>query len=161
MARTGRPTAYLPAYAKQAYKLALVGMTDVQLADFFEVGVTTLNRWKLKHPEFRASLKRGKDEADAMVAQALYRRALGYSHKAVKILTVAVGGNMGSEVREVPYIERYPPDSTACIFWLKNRQREQWRERTEDDKPTDPQETARQVREALRAMDTADGLKIA
>jgi hypothetical protein len=157
-----RPSSYRDEFAKQAYKLALVGMTDHQLADFFEVDERTINRWKLKHAPFRQSLKRGKDEADAMVAQSLYRRALGYSHKAVKIVTVAQGNNQGSDVVEVPYTERYPPDTTACIFWLKNRQRANWRDKTEDgDGAADPNETARQVREAIRAMRDADGLKVA
>lgn len=127
----GRPSNYKPEYAEQAQKLCLLGATDVQLADFFHVTDRTILSWKKKHPEFLRALTRGKQEADANVAHSLYRRALGYSHRAVKILTVSKGANQGSEVEQVPYIERYPPDSTAAIFWLKNRRSDVWRDRHE------------------------------
>ncbi len=125
----GRPTAYRPGYAKQAYHLALLGATNADLARAFDVAHSTIDLWIATHPEFSGSLKKGKDEADAIVAKSLYRRALGYSHRAVKILAVAQGGNMGSAIEEVPYIERYAPDTTAAIFWLKNRRPDLWRDK--------------------------------
>lgn len=125
----GRPTEYRPEYNEQARKLCLLGATDAQLADFFGVSETTINNWKLAHPEFLESLKAGKEKADALVAHALYHRAIGYKHDAVKILTVADGNNSGSHVEEVPYVERYPPDPTAAIFWLKNRRPDLWRDK--------------------------------
>lgn len=82
----------------------------------------TLNAWKADYPAFLKSLKRAKAEADQRVEHSLYRRALGYSHDAVKILQ-----NEGEPVI-VPYVEHYPPDTVACIFWLKNRQPQQWRD---------------------------------
>lgn len=127
--RRGRPSAYRPEYAKQAYNLALLGATDADLARSLEVTETTIQNWKRLHPEFIASIKKGRDVADGNVAKSLYRRALGYSHKAVKILAVARGNNMGSEIEEVPYIERYPPDTAAAIFWLKNRRKDDWRDK--------------------------------
>lgn len=127
--KTGRPSSYRPEYAKQAYHLALLGATDADMARAFGVSQPTIDNWKKQHPDFLGSLKAGKEEADANVAKSLYRRALGYSHKAVKILAVAVGNNGGSEVEEVPYMERYPPDTTAAIFWLKNRRPDLWRDK--------------------------------
>lgn len=109
----------------------MLGATDADLARAFDVAESTINLWKLHQPEFSESIKRGKDEADANVAKSLYRRALGYSHKAVKILTVAMGNNQGSQVEEVPYVERYAPDTTAAIFWLKNRRPDKWRDKQE------------------------------
>ena len=61
----GRPSQYKAEYCEQAYKLCLLGATDVQLADFFGVSEQTLNTWKQKHPKFLESLRAGKDEADA------------------------------------------------------------------------------------------------
>jgi hypothetical protein len=127
--RPGRPTKFLPEYAKQAYHLALLGATDADLARAFAVQLSTVALWKRRHPDFSDALKRGKDEADSNVAKSLYRRALGYSHPAVKIITVARGANQGSEVEEVPYMERYPPDTVAAIFWLKNRRPDLWRDK--------------------------------
>jgi TPP-dependent trihydroxycyclohexane-1,2-dione (THcHDO) dehydratase len=112
---------------EQAYKLCLLGATEERLADFFGVTTSTITNWKNTHPEFLAALKEGKDEADSNVAKSLYRRAMGYEHKAVKIVADA---KTGTE-HIVEYVERYPPDTTACIFWLKNRQRKDWRDRQE------------------------------
>ena len=66
-----------------------------------------------------------------MIADSLYHRAKGYSHPAVKILSVAQGAGQPSEVQEVPYTEHYAPDTTAAIFWLKNRQPKKWRDKQE------------------------------
>ena len=85
--------------------LSLLGFTDKQLAAFFEVAESTLNKWKLDFPAFSESLKKGKDVADAKVATSLYNRAIGWKNA--------------------------PPDVTACIFWLKNRQKNNWRDKQE------------------------------
>lgn len=123
---TGRPSKYRPEYDELARNYCLLGATDEQLAQFFEVAPRTIETWKTAHPTFLQALKDGKDLADAQVAMSLYRRATGYSHKAVKIF-----GNAQGESNIVEYVEHYPPDTTACIFWLKNRQRENWRNRPE------------------------------
>jgi hypothetical protein len=125
VAKTGRPTAYQPGYAKQAKKLCLLGATDTDLAKFFEVAVSTISKWKVDQPEFSEALKAGKEGADSAVAKSLYRRALGYKHRAVKIVADA---KTGAE-HIVPYTEHYPPDTTAAIFWLKNRRPDVWRDR--------------------------------
>lgn len=122
----GRPSKFKPEFVEQARKLAELGATDREIAEFFEVDERTLNRWKADKPEFCQSLRVGKDVADDRVEQALYRRALGYSHDAVKIAVNAQG-----EVTQVPYVERMPPDTTAAIFWLKNRRKETWRDKHE------------------------------
>lgn len=118
-----RPSSYKPEFAEQARKLCLLGATDAELADFFGVSEQTLNNWKTAHPAFLESLKMGKAQADADVADRLYQRAMGYSHLAEKILVVA-----GTVQRE-QYTEHYPPDTTAAIFWLKNRKKAAWRDK--------------------------------
>ena len=94
----GRPSSYRAEYVEQALKLCRLGATDRELADFFDVAESTLNLWKLEHAEFSESLKRGKAEADAEVADKLFRRATGYSHEAVKIFMPA-GASEPSEAR--------------------------------------------------------------
>jgi hypothetical protein len=123
----GRPTSFKPEYVEQARKLAQLGATDREAAEFFEVAESTLYLWKHTQPEFSEALKVGKETADARVEQSLYRRALGYSHDAVKMH--AVEGTVVS----TPYTEHYPPDTTAAIFWLKNRRPDAWRDKTETD----------------------------
>ena len=129
--KVGRPSSYRPEFAEQARKLCLLGATDAQLGEFFGVSEVTINAWKTAHPEFLKSLKDGKEKADALVAHSLYHRALGYKHDAVKIIAVARGDNQGSSVEQVPYTEHYAPDTTAAIFWLKNRRPDLWRDKTE------------------------------
>lgn len=125
----GRPSSYNDAYAEQALKLCRLGATDKELADFFGVSEQTINTWKVKHKKFLESLKEGKQMADAEVAHKLYRRAIGYSHEAVKIVANA---NTGQE-HIVPFTEHYPPDTTACIFWLKNRRPDLWRDKLQQE----------------------------
>lgn len=119
--KEGRKSLYRVEYNEQARKLCVLGATDADLADFWGVTVATLTNWKKVHPEFFASLKRGKIQADAEVADSLYQRAVGYSHKAVKIMQ-----HDGASF-EHGFVEHYPPDVAAAIFWLKNRQAGRWR----------------------------------
>lgn len=128
--KIGRPTAFKPEYVEQTRKMCMVGATDAEMAEAFGVGAATLSAWKLRIPEFREALK-AKVKADARVTMSLYRRALGYSHDAVKIFA---DPKTGAE-KIIQYVEHYPPDTTACIFWLKNRQKDQWREKIEHTGP--------------------------
>lgn len=118
-----RPTGYRVEYEEQAFKLCLMGATNEQLADFFNVNADTIYEWQKVHKAFSEILKDGRERADAEIGKALYHRAKGYNHKAVKIF------NDNGSPLIVEYIEHYPPDTTACIFWLKNRQRGQWRDK--------------------------------
>lgn len=122
---SGRPTKYKPEYAEQAKKLCKLGATDIELADFFQVALSTLNLWKIQHPEFSESLNLGKESADERVTQALYNRAMGFSHADTDIRVV------DGAIVETPLIKHYPPDTTAAIFWLKNRRPDQWRDKQE------------------------------
>ena len=121
----GRKTLYRAEYAKQAEKLCRLGATDADLADFFGVTVRTILNWQTWHEPFFRALKSGKAEADDRVERSLYLRAVGYTFDAVKIFMPA--GAKAPVFAE--YREHVPPDTTACIFWLKNRRREEWRDK--------------------------------
>lgn len=121
----GRPSDYKPEYAEQARKLCLLGSTDAELADFFEVAESTLNLWKLEHDEFSESIKKGKSQADANVADRLYQRAMGFEHPEVDIRVI------DHQIVQTPITKIYAPDPTAAIFWLKNRQRAKWRDKVD------------------------------
>lgn len=149
--KRGRPSKYDPKFDEQAAKLCRLGATDGDLADFFEVSESTLNLWKLKHPSFSESLKRSKDELDGLVEQSLFRRAMGYSHRATKFFQAG-----GAILRE-EYVEHYPPDATSMIFWLKNRQPENWRDKRDGDMGDDdapPERIEVTIRDARKHADT-------
>lgn len=125
----GRPTDYREAYVEGARKLACLGATDAEIADFFNVDVRTIYRWKNTHDAFCQALKAGKDQADNRVERALYHRAIGYEQEEVKIFMPA-----GSdEPVYATFTAKIAPDTTAAIFWLKNRRPEEWRDRRELD----------------------------
>lgn len=121
-----RPTSYKPEYAKQAEVACRLGATDRDLAELFQVSTVTLNAWKVQFPEFLNSLKQDKAIADARVERSLFQRAVGYSHEEDDIRVIE------NQIVVTPTIKHYPPDTTACIFWLKNRMPEQYRANPED-----------------------------
>lgn len=121
----GRPTKYETRFNKQAEKLCKLGSTDKEMADFFEISESTLNLWKQQHPKFSESIKRGKSIADFEVADKLFKRATGYSHPDVDIKVI------DEKVVMTKLTKHYPPDTTAAIFWLKNRQKNNWRDKQE------------------------------
>lgn len=133
-----RPSAYKAEYVEQVYRLALLGLKDVEIAKYFGIVEKTLNLWKAKHPEFLQSLKKGKQEADGEVVKALYNRATGAKivvQQAFKVKeTIYENGKKVKEKEKLEIAEltqEVPPDTTACIFWLKNRQPDKWRDKVE------------------------------
>ncbi len=124
MADRGRPTDYEDSFAVQAEKLAALGATDQEVADFFEVDVRTVYRWKHDHNDFCQALKVGKETADERVERSLYQKAIGYEQDEVKIFMP--GG--ATEPVYAPFRAKIAPDTTAAIFWLKNRRSQQWRD---------------------------------
>ena len=120
-----RPTKFKEEYIPQAEKLCKLGATDMEIADFLEVDVRTLYRWKGENEAFCQALKAGKDVADERVERSLFARANGYEHDEVDIRVVA------GEIKQTPIRKYYPPDTTAAIFWLKNRRPAEWRDKQE------------------------------
>ena len=128
MAKAGQPTKYNDRILEQAEKLCVLGATDSDLADFFKVCEATINNWKHDHSKFLESIKRGKDKFDSeKIEGALRHRALGFDHDEEKVFC-----NMG-HITTHNCTKHYPPDTTALIFWLKNRNPDRWRDRQEID----------------------------
>ncbi len=121
----GRPTKFKKEFSKIAYQMCLLGAKDEEIAKAIDVSVKTLNEFKKLYVEFNTALKEGKQMADAEVSASLYQRAVGYSHDDVDIKVVN-GRIVKTKIRK-----HYPPDTTAAIFWLKNRQKHNWRDKQE------------------------------
>lgn len=107
----------LEAYARD-------GLTDEQISHNLGINAATLYDWKKKYPEISEALKKGKEVVDIQVENALLKRALGYRYKEItKELT-----SNGIEVTKIVEKE-VQPDTTAQIFWLKNRKPAEWRDK--------------------------------
>ena len=102
-----------------------MGATDTELAKFFEISHETLYQWSNVYEEFAESRKVGKAACDDRVERSLYQKALGFTREAEKVVLI---DDVPVKVR---YEEYVPPSDTAMIFWLKNRRKDQWRDRHE------------------------------
>lgn len=110
---------------EQARKLCLLGATNEDLAAFFNVATSTVDKWISESIAFSGAIKEAKEELDSKVVRRLFERATGYSHPDVHI------SNYQGDITQTPITKHYAPDTTASIFWLKNRQPEKWRDRIE------------------------------
>ena len=131
MAKVGRPSKYDTIDMRQVERLAKYGHDDRFMADFFGVTVQTWCNWKKAHPEFFELLKDWKAEADEQVERALFERAIGYTCKETKVFFSPDTGPVEHTIDK-----HYPPDPTSIIFWLKNRKRDDWRDRQNIDHTT-------------------------
>lgn len=99
------------------------GLVDEQIAQNIGINPATLYDWKKKYPEISKALKKGKEVVDRQVENALLKRALGYKYEEIKTEKTEEGKKVTVTVKEVV------PDTTAQIFWLKNRKPDQWRDK--------------------------------
>src|SRR6516164_9273013 len=106
----GPPPKYHSKYAKIAALAYKSGHIDQEVAELLGISVVTLHKWNLKHHEFGEARKTGKAPANERVIVSLNHRALGFSRNG----------------------KYFPPDVTACIWWLKNRLPTEWRDRREE-----------------------------
>lgn len=100
------------------------GLTDEQIAQNVRISRETLYAWKKKYPDISDALKRGKDVVDRQVENALLKRALGYEYEEVKKKF-----ECGVMTERTVTKKEVIPDTTAQIFWLKNRKPDKWRDK--------------------------------
>ena len=105
------------------------GLTQKQIADNLGINVDTLIEYKKKYPDFSEALKKGKEVVDIEVENALLKKALGYTIMLRKQKVTKDG-----DVVDIEEEVHIPPDTTAQIFWLKNRRKQQWRDKVEVEK---------------------------
>lgn len=110
------------------------GLTDEQIAKNLGVAYSTFREYAKKHSALSAALKRGKEVVDIEVENALLKRALGYKYNEVT-KELCKDKETGEETLVVTKVvtKEVVPDTTAQIFWLKNRKPEAWRDRKEVD----------------------------
>lgn len=120
------------------------GLTDEQIANNMGISRSTLFEWRKNHQDISNALKKGKEIVDIEVENALLKKALGYNvpvQKAFKVKEVIYqDGKRLKETERIEYAEEeihIPADTTAQIFWLKNRRKTQWRDKVEYEANTD------------------------
>lgn len=136
----GRPSKFEQSIEKVKL-LSRRGFTDEEIALVLGITQRTFDNWKSRNKEFFLSLKNWKLAADEDVERSLYERACGYNHPEIKpqwVESYVKNEETGKFVKVgrweyAELVKHYPPDTTACIFWLKNRQKDRWRDRTEVD----------------------------
>lgn len=106
------------------------GLTDEQIAENIGINPATLYDWKKKYDEISKTLKRGKEVVDRQVENALLKRALGYEYDEItkELCESAETGETRLAVTKV-VTKQVVPDTTAQIFWLKNRRPDMWRDK--------------------------------
>ncbi len=104
------------------------GLTDEQIADNIGISRSTLNSWKDKYSDISDTLKRGKEVIDRQVENALLKRALGYEYTETTREYIPELDEMKTTKKVTKQVA---PDTTAQIFWLKNRKPDKWRDKRE------------------------------
>lgn len=106
------------------------GLTDMQIAEKIGISKQTFYDWKKKYTDFSDTLKKGKEVVDREVENALLKRALGYRYKETTRELITDKQTGISELVVTKVVEKeVVPDTTAQIFWLKNRKPEEWRDK--------------------------------
>ena len=124
-------TKYMPNYDREVYELCLLGYTDKEIALHFDVSEQTVNNWKNWYPNFFESMRAGKARANARVAEALYRRAIGYITTETRVKTIPNpdGDHLpGIVIEQIEITKEVLPDVGACLKFLSAREPELWRE---------------------------------
>lgn len=122
----GRKPLFKKYMIEEAEKLAELGLTNEEIADFWGRSRRAFQYWLKKYPELLHTLKAGKDRADKEVEGSLYKRAQGYEFKEQ---TYEKRGDDLKLTKEI--VKQMAPDTTAAIFWLKNRRPKDWRDKHE------------------------------
>ena len=106
------------------------GLTEEQIAHNMGICLSSLKNWKNKEVAILNALKKGKEVVDYEVENALLKRALGYKYKEVTKERVYNSETKEYEFKVTKEVEKeVAPDTTAQIYWLKNRKKEQWRDK--------------------------------
>lgn len=133
MSKVGRKSKYydyVHPYLKRIEHLCRMGATEEEICQKLGISISSFALYKAEYSELSESLKRGKSDADDAVEAALFKRATGYTTEEVKTNTYVDNNNNQKQFR-TSITREIPPDTTAAIFWLKNRRPEKWRDRHE------------------------------
>jgi len=121
--KRGRPKKYANNWPKKAFEFAAKGLTERQISLRLGISQETLINYKSEYSEFSEAIKRGQQESIDKVENSLFKRAVGYEYTETKI------EKSGDYEKTIKTKKKVIPDTTAQIFFLKNRRAEIWREK--------------------------------
>ena len=128
------------------------GLTNEQIADNLGIGKTTFYRMIKEHSELLEHLKKGKEVVDYEVENALLKRALGYKYEEKTYESIYNKElDMYTEKLTKRATKQVVPDTTALIFWLKNRKPKQWRDKVDIEGESN-KETLNKLDEVLKGL---------
>lgn len=134
----------------------MTGLTHADMAKNLGIGVTTFQDYVKAYPLFAAAIKEADSVTDEIVESALFQRATGYEHDDTDIRVC------DKEIIMTPIIKKYPPDTTAAIFWLKNRRPDIWRDKQDIEHSGNISDPVKdKIAKELGELDTEALLKIA
>ena len=126
----GRPSLFKPEQIQMIRTLASHGVSEIRIQEDLGISERTWRRWKAENPQILAALRVSDEEMLEIARTNVVRRMQGYEYRAEKIMTVSMGGGV-SEVKRIPYVEHVPPDTTAAMWIMKNRDPANWKDRQE------------------------------
>ncbi len=121
---SGRKTLYTKEMHDLVKAYARDGLTDKEICEKLNIGQTTFYAWQKRYPKFQKALKENKEKFDIKAVDALWKRVIGYDYYETE--TTEKDGKI---VKTKKIKKHSPPDLTALIFWLKNRQPNKWRDK--------------------------------
>lgn len=132
------------------------GLTNEQIAKNIGINTDTFYTWRKKYPDISEALKKGKAPIDFEVENALLKRALGFEYEETETVFEDVDGKPKKRIKKT--VKYVPPDTSACIFWLKNRKPNHWRKMNEAVENKLKAETEKLLKEAeaLKLLETDD-----
>lgn len=119
------------------------GLTDEQIANNLGISTQTFYTYQKQHLEFFEALKKGKEVIDYEVENALLKRALGYKYDEITY-------EYGKETKRVT--KQVAPDTTAQIYWLKNRRPSKWKDKIIDNEDNEAINNAKEILVKIRKV---------
>ena len=101
------------------------GLTDEQISKNMSISYSTFREWKKKYSALSAALKKGKTPVDFEVENALLKRAMGFEYEETETIIEEIDRKQRKRIKKIKKVAL--PETSAIIFWLKNRMPEQWR----------------------------------
>lgn len=129
---------YIEGNEEQIASACRDGADNAGLAKLLGCGKTTLSKLIKNYPQLKELIKVTKKVADDRVVSALYKSALGYEVEETTTEVALNKDGTGTTTMVKKTKKHIASDTTAAIYWLKNRRPEEWTDRQKIDLTVNP-----------------------